>query len=318
MPLKDMLFTVGRRTGNTQWRTDPIAKEFLRDLINEAANEIYESIDVQDYMRETVIELQTGQVVSLPSDLGVLRGVRRHDTIDHWSLMPNQVAYHNNGWKYENNLFKSQAVKPLKQNITSEGILTLTVSEVESVPVIVTIVGSNSNSSRITEEVTLNATTVNTVNTFETIESITKTQPNVFDITIKDTASVEISVIPNFYLASLYRHVEVLEFVFQSDISTRPICFDIIYKPRLIPLWEDNDPFMIPDFDSAVSTKAIALHFEDQEGKETKAILLANKSKKLVDNKRVDRLTSQTRPIDIQRRVPYIRRSNIRASSPFW
>ena len=318
MALKDIMFTVGRRTGHSQWRTDTITQEFLRDLINEAAEEIYESIDAEDYLKETVIELQTGQIVSLPSDLQVLRGVRRHEITEKWELMPGQVSYFENGWKFENNLFKSQAVKALKQNITSTGLLTLTAQAVEDPVVVVTIVGSNTNSARVTEEVTMDATSKVTTNSFETIETITKAQPSVYDITVADTALTEIAVVPNYYLASRYRHVEVLEYVFQSSISTDNLCFDIIYKPRLIPMWNGNDPFIIPDFDKAIATQAVKLHFEDQEGKEGKAVMLANKAKKIVDNKRTNRNTHLTRKVETTRNHPYVRRSSLYQNSAFY
>lgn len=248
--------------------------------INRAAKEIYKSLEADAIMREVTLVVPTNQQVTLPPYIGHARGMRQVPICTGlnygwgYNFPMNEIGsprYLSNAWKDKWTGWRLKGKVPLSTSITNASLLTLTVSATETPNVEVVITGSTTNSQRISETVTMSATSVATTNSFATIDSIVCVDFRTYDITISDASGNELAILYNSEKQTRYLLVDVSQYswVWYSDC---PSLVEVLYKAKFYNFINDTDEFAAEDYEEAIRCKAMEFYFAPQANKETQAL----------------------------------------------
>ena len=215
MAVKQILDRVGSKMGLDP--TNPDARSVLLAYLNEAANELYQQTDLPGSIMEMVFKVNGDQTISLPSYVGKVRGVREMASMQVWHVNKMRPRYNQFNWSdmWRNiRLLNDRAIQATVTN-TSVGILS--VAQIETPNVTVTLSGPTVNSTLVNETLTLgsNASIVNTPsgqlyevqsqNAFTDYTAVKKSAVNGYDITLSDVDGKVLTVIPNNQIESIYQ-----------------------------------------------------------------------------------------------------------------
>jgi hypothetical protein len=241
--------------------------------INRAAlTGVYNKGDFEDLMDETVLDFNVEtQQVTLPSYVGIVRGMRPYDLrlrqpIDHPS--------NRYGSGYGNEIFYLKAFReksksPLARAIENESTLTFSIPIEESTPIVIALRGTTDNAFRATESVTIPAGSLSAecLCNFVRLESMRKNRVTTYDVTVKDADENELAVIPNAHYDSIYRVIQVLDTPY-FNTGGSDLAMEVYYKKRFIPFLNDDDEFIGGSgFDDAIIFKTLELHSASVEKK---------------------------------------------------
>jgi len=234
--------------------------------LNEAALEIYQQADVNGVLVEQLFKINGHQTIAMPSSVGPVRGMREYNSQIPWHLNQMRPRYNVANWKDMWRNFRLKGTKALTRAITNQSRVILTVAEVENPPVVVSVTGPTDNSSRITEVITMDATSKTSLNNFNDIDSVTKVSQNEFDIYVKDVDGNTLTVLPNNELQCEYQiiNVSTLPWLNVSQ-SQQDHYVEVLYKKKLPYLSKDGDEFVAQGYDYIIINKMLQLWAEEQE-----------------------------------------------------
>jgi hypothetical protein len=145
----------------------------------------------------------------------------------------------------------------------SKGVIS--VVEVETPPIVITLTGPIAGASCISESVTMDSVSKNTVNSFTDYVAVKKDRVNSFDVTLTDVDGKVLTVIPNNELEAKYQCVDIsLCPWLPASVSTVDNYVEILYKKALNLLTLDSDEFPAFGFDNVLVNKVMQLWSEEQ------------------------------------------------------
>jgi len=251
MNLTDMIEAV--RAASGQSNTDVI-----KYAIRMAAEEVWNTVDLPNVLQEMRVCTNSERFISLPWQVSKVRKVRT--TNGKVDMEINSVnALYNDGQYYQTDIVCRILRKvSLHTKITNASTLRFSLKRVENFDVHIVVSGNTDLSSRCVEPVVIPAGSLS----YDTVEryfgipdSITKSETTGSDITITDASGNEVGIFAahltdcTYYLAQLYDRCTTINSPYLG-------CLDIVYKPHMPPLRDDNDVFPAP-FHQVVIFKAL-------------------------------------------------------------
>lgn len=248
-------------------------RSLLVNLLNNAARDLYNALECTKVYRETTLTVPPDAVVSLPSFIGELRGMRMHTNelpFDVNSIgMPRYIT---NTLQYKFKNWRDLGEVRIHSLPTTVGPLTLTTNApADNASVLIS--GQTNNAQRIEEVVTVNAASVTTTNMFtQEIGKIACMTERTSDITILDANGNELAVLYNNDLQTRYKLVDVSQVFWTLDTSDGQSLIDVMYKVPLTRLTKDSDSFPGgDDYDNAWYFQAYFLYLKTLQGREDEA-----------------------------------------------
>jgi len=291
MALKNILLDVGSVLGLDVLSSTEQAYHI--EKINEAAFEIYNSLDIPGCYREQLFQYDDtdNYQIAFPWYVGKLRAIRQYNSsnsdrpISIENLTP---RFHNQRWGSQG-CFKFRISKlnsPLGRSINNASLFTFTLSHVETADIIINIVGKTVNSDRLSETLTIMAgqMSVITVNSYEEFFNIEKTDYNIYDITITDIDNEIMGILSAARLKSNYTIVNIREddFALVTNNSYPLNTLEILYKHTFLPFRFMYDEFICPNCDKIIFWKYVEHYAAYKPDQETRSIMAAAKVAQLL------------------------------------
>ena len=266
--LQDVLLRVAADAGY-----QPVQqRNALIKLLNYAAKDIYGKLECNRIYREVTLVVPRNKVVSIPSFVGQLKGMRAHYGDYPFDLKALLTPRYISGtWNYKYCNWRDLGEQPVHTYVGSINKLTIEASVLEAITISIT--GQTANAARIQEDVLLDASPKQTVASFgPTIHRISCNAIRTCDITIKDIDGTEIAVLYNTDKQTRYRIVDVSEIAWSVDTNSDETLVDVAYKIPLGELTKDTDAFPAgDDYDEAWYCMAMHLHYKPMQGKDVQA-----------------------------------------------
>ena len=264
-------------------------RTLLLRLINRACQEVYKSTDLPGSLREVTVLAEPNSIVALPNYVGELRSARNHFSLARLTITEMAPKYNFNPWPQLWNNWRVLRKSPIKTCIVNSAIpIFMTMEEADTVAVTVTVTGATTKSSRVSEIAVLEIGETETQLTqqFIEIESITKDVINNNDITLTggdaDENEIELAVIPNDKLNSLYTIVDVSKLPLGGDVGSQFHYIDVLYKSPLPWLGVDGDEFICQGYDDAIVAKVCEYYYAKQADGSAKAVEYYAKCKQII------------------------------------
>lgn len=285
--------------------SDSSYRILLTDKINEAARELYRYEDLPVSLKEVFIRTSSNVELALPPFVGELRAIRqgcKDFCSDRWVLHDLVPRYNQQEWT---NLWKKWRIKSYvavaaEFNNTAAGTIVYPVVDDE---LIITFVGDTANSNRAIDNITMDAATKPWTKTFNNIARIAKNKVTDYDVIIKDADSNEIAIIYADQLESRYLLVDVSQFptTINCSCGDGTYIMEILYKPILPKLSNDEDFFPVDGFDDILVNWTLELLTKKEEGKEQRAFLGREEVKILINEITQDKVGATVRKITFKR-----------------
>jgi len=258
MSLAKILDDVEEATGFS--RTDTTERARVVSKINDAAKELFASIDLEEAKKEEVFDFDVdSQQVALPPYVGKVRGMRYYDSrlmipLDHMGNRYNYGLFDRDTWYLH---WREKENAALARRIENQSTLTFEVPIIEDSNVVIDILGPTDNSYRYAETVTIPAgsLSVETVGNYKSpLASIKKNSLTKYDVLIKDANGNLLGKILNSQNYAEYKIYQIVD----SDVASLPegTAVEVLFKPKFIPFVNDADEFVAgPDYDKAIFWK---------------------------------------------------------------
>src|ERR1051326_560631 len=222
----------------------------LIELLNKAAKELRKELECTAIYREITVLALPNKVISLPSFVGDLKGLRMH-TVDipfdvHSMIAPRYVA-NTVGYRYKN--WRDLGESPVHTITNVIGPLQLYPAVVETTPVTVMIDAQSNKAARIQENVLVDVLFKSTGNLFGPqifgIGCLTRNRQ--YDIVIKDSTGTELATLYNTDTKTRYKIFDVSQVFWGLDSSAGETLIDVLYKVKADFLSRDSDSFYAGD-----------------------------------------------------------------------
>lgn len=302
MQLLELTQRLGRETGLQP--AIAVQKTVLVELINDAAQELYEQTDLPNSLMEQTVQASSesnSQQVTLPGHIYEVRGIR--DYTRAMTIHDMRPRYHNYPWPTgDMYTFRLIGESPIGTSLDNETVLTMDPVADE---VTVTLSGSTTEAAQISGQFDKNGSgTAETIN-WTALQSITKDIYTTQDIILRNADDVEVSRILNYLMAARYLQIELLE---RPQTSLSPAILqpgrvlDILYKPHFRPLRLDTDTFQVQGFDIPLIYKAVEIYrIRGIDENQTENKVLAAKAHAARSDERFSEvLRSRVQPVEIQ------------------
>ena len=230
-------------------------RNLILQKLNTAAKEMYDLLDCNKIHREVTVLVPRDKVVSLPSFIGELRGMRTSITerpFDISSMMSPRYISDLLHYRFRN--WRDLGDSPIHTLPSSIGNLTIEPLGVEITPVTVKISGQTNNAARVEESIVVDDVTQETTNLFgPSLFAITcMAQPRQYNILVKDEAGNELATLYNTDNSSRYKVIDVSQFSWPADTAAEETLIDVCYKVKYTQLVNDTDSFFAgDDYDEA-------------------------------------------------------------------
>lgn len=232
-------------------------KEKLIRLANRAAKEMWKELECNKIYREVTLVVPIDKVVSLPSLIGELRGMRMHTNdlpFDLHSIGQPRFVTTTMGYKFKN--WRDLGESGVYTKLTQVGPLILTTPTVEDNPVDVVISGQTATGAQIQEVIRMDELSKQTNNLFgpELFSIGCFSNNRKFDISIacNDDLLTEIAVLYNNQQKTRYKIVDVSQVYWSIDTSLNESFIDVMFKVPQVELVNDADSFYAgDDYDEA-------------------------------------------------------------------
>lgn len=267
-------------------------RTLLLSFINRAQKEVYESTDLPGCLREMTISALADNTVALPYYIGELRSMRSHYTYEKIELRELSMKYSYEPWSQIWNNWRIVKKSPLLRTIRNAVIpIKLTMANINSVAVAITVTGKTQTASRTTETATFNPgeVEINLANNYLEIYSVTKDAPSNADITFtgldENSALVTLAVLPNDRVVSTYTIVDISMLPAVGDLGSAYRYVDVLFKSPLELLTDDGQEFICGSiYDDAIVSKVCQHVMETIEGMGDKAAAYYAKCNQLIFN----------------------------------
>lgn len=267
MNLTDLINSVRLHSGQS-------SDEVIRAAIQLAAEEVWNTVDLPNTLREARVETNSERYVALPWEIYKIRKARMSNARLDLELNTAGGPYQDDNFYQSDLTCRILRRVPLHTKITNASTIRFQLKKAQTADVQLTVCGETDLASRCIEPVTIpaGATYQDTVERYVNIpEYITKAAATTVDIQIRDASGNEIGLFPahltecTYYLAQFYDRC--------TQISSPYLgCVDIVYKPHMPPLTDSNDVFPAP-FHQVVIFKALEhIYLKSDETVETAAV----------------------------------------------
>lgn len=284
MSLKYIFDRVASESGITSPNLNEEQKARLLDVINQAAEEVYEDKDLPLSLLEVFLKANSNKQLALPSFIGETRAIRSTQYNDTWKLLDIRPRYHAKDWPNEWKNWRLIRYSPVKIEITNSAPGTIIYPVIDT-NLNITIVGETTQSNRFVDKISMTATSKVWTSTFLSITRIAKNKVTDYNVTIKDADGNEMAVIYADQEEARYQIVDVSKCPDLSCCPDGTYIMEVLYKPRLQRMENDDDSFPVDGFDNIIVAKAKQLIYEELEGQEEKAILADRKVNRLINRK---------------------------------
>lgn len=279
---------------------NPEQKARLVDIINEAAEEVYENKDLPISLKELYLRANSNKELALPPIIGEPRAIRSTLRNDAWELHDIRPRYQAQDWRSEWKNWRIKGYSCFQTEITNAAPGTITYPVVDE-ELIITFVGATDNSNRAIETVTMDAVSKTWTNSYIDLIALRKNKVTPYNVTITDADGVEMAVLFADQLESRYIIVDISRYPDLHCCPDGTYIMEVLYKPRLQRMEEDEDTFPVDGFDNVIILKAKQLLLEGQEGKEQRAILAHSKVELKIKKKTEDKTGTQQKRINFTR-----------------
>lgn len=233
-----------------------------RTLIQLAAEELWNSVDLPNSLQEIRVTTAADRFVTLPWQVYKVRGVKFANSRN--SVEINTIhPYYNDLDFYVSDLScRVLRYVPIHTRITNASTLKFKARKAVTSDVDFTITGEVDNASYVVEPLTLPAGSREVISEERYVNiprSITKALPSEVDVDIYDASGNLLGVFPNHLLECRYLLCQMYDRCTQIA-NTLDGCFDVLFKPYAPPLYSDGDAFPDP-FAQVVLFKAVEQHF---------------------------------------------------------
>ena len=299
MALVDILRRVQAETGINSPDLNSSQRPYLIDKINEAAAQIWEAKDLPVVLKECCVKARSNRQLALPAFVGELRAIRGTSSENYlreanWSFKDIRSKYVENEWK---RLWKNWRVigeSPIQVEMTNAAPGSIITEEADA-ELVVTITGATSSSNRTSEAITMTSATMSWTKNFTDIFNIRKNKVSEYDVVIEDADENELSIIYSDQLEARFLIVDISEYPEALyPCSDGSFITEVLYKPRLPRLENDEDVFPLTGYDDIIVLKTKQLIAEDAPGEEQRAFLSHQKADLLLQQKIQDK-TSVTK-----------------------
>lgn len=262
MSVKNILQIAGGKMGLNP--SDTQQRSVLLRFLNEAALELYAQADVQ--LWEQVFKVNGDQTISLPSYILQLRAVREFNSYIPWHINQLRPRYNINNWQEVWRNWRIKGLQALQVSVRNEAQLVISVPEVETPPITVSISGPTNTAAEAVEDIVMDAVSKSTVNNYNDVTLLRKDRVNNFDVTISDIDGLEISHIPNNVLEASYLIVDVSTLPWSTQSTGKQQHYvEVLYKKVLPWLYRDNDEYPVKGYDFVIVNKIVQLWKEEQD-----------------------------------------------------
>lgn len=260
-------------------------REQIVKLCNVAARELYHELECNRIYREVSALVPRNKIVSLPSIVGELRGMRQHTSEVLVPLVAMSPRYASNtlGYKWKN--WRDLGQSPVHTTPASSDALAFVANRLEGA--VVTINGATNVAAREAEDVTISASPTSSTKLWVNsgIKSITSFSARTCDIQVLDADSNEVAVLYNNERGTRYKMIDVSELFWGQDTSDGTTMIDILYKEPLYIFENDSDSFPAGDiYDEAWHARAMAVYYDPQPQRKDDANKFRMKSLVLLRN----------------------------------
>lgn len=234
-------------------------------FLNEAAAELYVQSDMKGSLVEQVFKVNGDQTITLPSYVGTIRAVREYASMQPWHINQMRPRYNQFNWPDQWRNWRIKNQQALQSSVINESVGVLTVSLVETPPIVVTVSGPTTTATMANETIIMDAVLKQTVNQYTDYVSVTKDRINNFDVTLSDIDGRALTVIPNNDVQAMYQIVDISTCPWlPQDTSAQSNYVEILYKKVLPYLSNDSDEFPAFNYDNVIVNKMMQLWMEEQ------------------------------------------------------
>lgn len=227
--------------------------------INKAARELYSTTDLVGCLREQVFNVDPSKLqITLPYYVDQIRNARNYDTKSRVKIEDMRPRYfYGRDWQQKFLTWRKKNRQPICHDLENDGPLTITIPAAETSRFTVYITGSTVDSDKVTESVIFEIgdtshDTVNSFTSFPGFRLIAKDKLITGNVTITDIVGNTISEIANCELEASYTLIAVGDYENQTTCD----CYEILYKYKFSPFYNDYDVFPAPEYDDAIIYKA--------------------------------------------------------------
>lgn len=291
LPKMSLLYILNKVKANTGW-SDPDLTEEMRDLlvdrVNEAAQEIYDSLDLPEILREININVNSNNTIALPAFIGELRAIRNRRWDGQLKLRDIRPRYASKDWQTKWDGGRVIGESPIAIDIVNAGPLTIEYPIVDAT-LTITIQGETDNSNRAIDTIIMTTATKEGTKNYLDIRSIRKSKLTDYDLTISDADGNELALIYADQFDSRYMIMDISQYPNLVDCTDGTFVMEVLYKPRYPFMVNDSDEFPVMGYDNIITLRTEQLLAEKEDGKEKLALLMFQKSQLLLQNKIADK-----------------------------
>lgn len=264
MPVGYILSQAGRKLGLNP--ASPNDRTTLLAWLNEAAVELYDESDQVGILMEAAFRINGDQTLSLPWYVGPPRAVRSLNAHHAWDLNQMRPRYNQIAWKDMWSNFRLRNTQALQNTVTNSAPGSISVSVVETPPIVVTLVGPTDTASNCVEVITMDALTKSYTNNFTDFVTVMKDRVNDVDVTLFDADNNVLTVIPNCFMEARYQILDISAYPFGTQPNNMLSNYvEVLYKRALTWLSNDGDSFPSKtDYDNILVNKMLQLSAEEQ------------------------------------------------------
>lgn len=284
MALKQILINTAIGTGYTQYQTDTNMRNLLLMRIQQAADEIYEKLDLPGSLNEITARVSTDMLIALPPFVGLVRAMKEHDEHRPWKISDLRPRYHHNSWDQEWKNFRQVGHRATQVDITNQAGVTVQIAKADS-SLVVTIVGKTLDSDNTREEFTMDETSKTGTVSFNEIRAVQLNKTASYDVSVYDADGNLLSIVYNSFKTAQYIIYDVSKYPEIGSCDDGTFLMDILYKNRLIQFQNDWDEFPVPGYDDNIALKAIEIDTLYQPGKEDRSDFLRLRNQLIMTEK---------------------------------
>lgn len=247
-------------------------------LLNQSAKEMHHELECNKVYRECTLVATPDALISLPSFIGELRGLRMHTNeipIDYAAI--SKPRYVNNTLQHKFKNWRDLGERAVHTFPSLVGQLTIETQQAEETPVTVLISGQTNLAHEDQEEIEVASPSQTTTKLFgPTIYAISCVSDNrTADITIKDANGIEIAILYNVDRKTRYKIIDVSQVFWSLDTSAGETLVDVLYKLPFRQLTRDSDSFFAgEDFDEAWYQMSMYFFLNTKENRKQEALIL--------------------------------------------
>lgn len=269
--------------------SQPSDRQVLLRLANEAAEELYDQFDPSGALMEESFKVNGDQTISVPYYVGEIRAVREMASQVPWKLNQMRPRYNEFNWQDQWRNIRLRNTQALMATVTNQSVGTITVSVVETPPIVVTVSGPTESAVNAHESIVMDGLVKNTVNQYNDYTLVSKDRVNNCNVTLTDADGMLLTIIPNNRLETSYQIYDVsLCPWLQNSGSSQDHYVEILFKKSLPWYENDSDEFPAQKYDNVWVNKILQLWAEEQGDAET-AVMWDGKATRSAARKKENR-----------------------------